>query len=109
MLDDDSGNGERIDVAEIVVHEDVAETADLPPRNRGKLLFELVGERLCRLRQGLKIAQRRVVEDVVLRDVPALTDAAYLGDRIEDVQRVSCQGLLTTRPPRLRHGAGCAG
>ena len=44
MLDDDGGNGQRVDVAEVVVHEDVAETADLSPGNRRELRFEFIGE-----------------------------------------------------------------
>jgi hypothetical protein len=32
-----------VDVAEIVVHEDVAETADLSPRYRPEFLLELIG------------------------------------------------------------------
>ena len=44
MLDDDGGNSQRVDVAEIVVHENVSKTADLSPGNRWELRFEFIGE-----------------------------------------------------------------
>lgn len=97
MLLHDSLHGLSVDLAQIVVHENVAEPADLLPGNARLGLFERVGQALGRLGQGLQIAQDGVVEHFVLRQVATLLDTPDFLDGIENMPSVDL--------PRLAHSS----
>ncbi|MFT4194930.1 MAG: hypothetical protein QM614_09830 [Ottowia sp.] len=67
---DDGGDGRRIDVAQVVVHQDVAEPGDVVPRDL-RAAGLLVGRQvLGGFGQRLEVAQGGIVEDVVLGQAP---------------------------------------
>ena len=80
MPPDDPGHGHRVDIAEIIVDEDIAKPADLAPRHIAISLLEIVRQQPRRLGQGLQVAQRRVVQNVVARQIAPRLDAADLRD-----------------------------
>jgi len=92
---DDGSDRQWINVAEVVVDQDVAEAADLPPGNIGARGLPPVRQLLRGFCQRLEIAQGSIVKDVVLCDVATGLDSANLDDR---VQHVECIGL-----PRFGH------
>ena len=58
------GNRLCIDLAKVVVHQDVAETADVAPRDFRPDGFPIVGKMLDGFGERLQVAQGGIVEDV---------------------------------------------
>lgn len=54
-------NGERIDVAKIIMHQNTAKTADSPPGNIRVVCFLFIRNALRGLGQGLQITQSRII------------------------------------------------
>jgi hypothetical protein len=101
VLLDHRKDREWINVAQVVVHQDVAKATDLPPGDVRVQGFLFVGQALCGFRQCLQIAQCRVIQNGVGRDIATRLDGA---DTLDGVKNVIGVGL-----PRLgsqRHGLG---
>lgn len=79
---------ERIDIAEIVMYEDIAETADFSPWNRRPQGLFLGGQQARGFGEGLQVSQCGIVENVVLPDVPSRLDALNLFDGVQNVLRI---------------------
>ena len=94
MRVDDSRNSQWVDIAQIVVHEDIAEAANFPPGNFRAAGLQRLRQVLGSLRQGLQIAQRCIVQDLVLSQITSRLDPSNLGDGIQNMLRIGMPGLV---------------
>jgi len=62
MVFDHRRHSDRINLAQLVVSQDVAKTADLSPRDMRVFDLHRIRQLLGGFRQGLQIAKRRVVQ-----------------------------------------------
>jgi len=99
MSVDDSRNSQWVDIAQIIVHENIAEAADLAPGDFWAAGLQRLRQVLGSLRQGLQIAQRCIVQDLVLSQITSRLDPPNLGDSIQNMLRIGSQGLFTSPLP----------
>ena len=90
-----SGNRCRVDIAEVVVDEDVAKATDFAPGDFGVTGFYFIRQLFRRLRQGLQVAQSGVVQHLILGQITAGLDVPDALNGIQNVQSV--------RLPRFGH------
>lgn len=97
VLFDDVLDCQGIDIAQIVVHEDVAKAGDFAPGYAGKCCFLVFWQQLGRFLERLQIPQRGVVEHFVFGQIAARLDSPDFRDGVEYVQRI--------RPPGFAHSS----
>jgi len=91
---DDSRNSQWVDIAQIVVYKNIAETADFAPGDFWAAGLQRRSQVLGSLRQGLQIAQCCIVQDLVLSQITSRLDTPNLGDGIQNMLRISMPGLV---------------
>jgi hypothetical protein len=95
MALDHRGHCGGVDLAQVVVDQYVAKTADLAPRYLWLLGFQSIGQLLCGLRQGLQVSQRGIKQNLICGQI---TPGLYLPDPRDGVEDMQGVGL-----PRLAH------
>ena len=78
-----------VDIAQVVVHQDVAKPADFAPRHIGVFGLQRVGQLLRGFRQGLQVAQSGVVQHLILGQVASGLNVSDALDGIQNVQGLS--------------------
>ena len=88
MRFDDLPNRQGIDIAQVVVNQDVAKAIDLPPGDVGATRLLFIRQPLGGFREGLQITKGSIVEDLVLEEIAACLDEADFFDGIQDMMGI---------------------
>lgn len=88
MFLDNLSDSLRVDIAQVVVHEDVPESADFLLWDLRKTLLYRIRYSLCCLGKGLQITKRCVIKHFVGCQIAAFPNSVDFGDRIANMLRI---------------------